>query len=212
MSEIDHQVSQEELMQEPNESTDDSKKMTVASSNQELKSELSELCDDKLHLTQSLHLERQYPLNLDYDVNHIKDGIFGSKAHHEAAEPTGAILKPESLLHTSLSFANLQNEMSYQGPKHDNGSLFNLNAHADEAESCHDEEIEATPFAQGKAHSKTFQEDDFGLRVESKRAGFANKYLFNQNPLNYSEIEEAHEEEYSDNENSYNSENLSNSP
>ena len=152
-------------------------------------------------------MERQYPLNLDYDVNHIKDGIFDSKAHLEGAEPTGAMLKS-----ASLSFSNLHNEMSYQDPRHDNGSLFNLNANADEAESCHDEEIDATPFAQGKAHSKTFQEDDFGLRVESKRAGFANKYLFNQNPVNYSEVEEVNEGEYSDNENSYSSEDLSNSP
>ena len=83
---------------------------------------------------------------------------------------------------------------------------------AEEAESCHDGEIDGMLFAQGKVHSKTFQEDDFGLHVESKRAGFANKYLFNQNPSTYSEIEEANEDEYSENENSYCSENFSNSP
>lgn len=209
MGEIAHQVSQEELIQEPNESTDDSKKMTVASSNQELKSELSEavLCDDKLYLPQSLHLERQFPLNLDYDVNHIKDGIFDLKAHHEGVEPSAAMLKPEC-----LSLVNLQNEMSYQDPKHDAGSLFHFNINVDEAESCHDEEIDGMLFTQGKVHSKTFQEDDFGLRVESKRAGFANKYLFNQNPSNYSEVEEVNEDDYSENENSYCSENFSNSP
>jgi hypothetical protein len=209
LGEIAHQVNQEELNQEPNESTDDSKKMTVASSNQELKSELSEavLCDDKSYLPQGLHLERQFPLNLEYDVNHIKDSIFDLKAHHEGAEPGAALLKPEC-----LSLVNLQNEMSYQDPKHDSDSLFHFNIKVDEAESCHDEEIDGMSFTQGKVHSKTFQEDDFGLRVESKRAGFANKYLFNQNPSNYSEIEEANEDDYSENEDSYCSENFSNSP
>jgi hypothetical protein len=52
---------------------------------------------------------------------------------------------------------------------------------------------------------------DFGLRVESKRAGFASKYLFNKTSGPKEIVEEVDEEDSFDNEESYASADYSNS-
>lgn len=57
-------------------------------------------------------------------------------------------------------------------------------------------------------HIRTSQEDDYVLRVESKRAGFASKYLFNKATNIQEEVEE--DESY-ENEDSYCSADYSNS-
>lgn len=138
---------------------------------------------------------------MEYDVNAIKASIFDQKAHYELGDHhIDSLLKPEG-----LSSVILNNEMSYQEEIQDNSSLFNFNSYCNEIESLHDNEA-SNILSNG--HIKTSQEDDYLLRVESKRAGFASKYLFNKATNIQEEVEE--DESY-ENEDSYCSADYSNS-
>jgi len=136
---------------------------------------------------------------MEYDVDDIKAAIFDQKAHYELGDHRiDSLLKPEC-----LSSVILTNEMSYQEEIQDNSSLFNFNSY-NEIESLH--ENEASKIL-SNGHIKTSQEDDYLLRVESKRAGFADKYLFNKTNNIQEEVEE--DESY-ENEDSYCSADYSN--
>ena len=124
---------------------------------------------------------------MEYDVNAIKAAIFDQKAYYELGDQRidSQCLQP---------VVGLNNELSYQEEIQDNSSLFNFNSYNDN-ESQHDNEMDNIL---NNDHIRTSQEDDYVLRVESKRAGFASKYLFNKGVQE--EVEE--EEESYENESS----------
>lgn len=123
--------------------------------------------------------------------------MFDQKAHYELGDHrVDSLLKPEC-----LSSYNLPNEMSY-APSDENSCIFNFNSFKDNEESFSEEEVEVeNVLSSGKKFGTNTVE--FGLRVESQRAGYASKYLFAKTTGPTNEIDEEDDDESYDNEESY---------
>ena len=139
-------------------------------------------------------------------MNQLKEQMFDQKSHYELGNHRiDSLLKPEC-----MSSVNLANDMSFNSPSNnEESSIFNFNFNSCERneESFIDEDVEnvLSTGQQYQTHSV-----DFGLRVESQRAGFASKYLFNKTS-GPDVVEEVDEEDSYDNEESYSSADYSNS-
>ena len=175
----------------PNDSTTESKKETNASSSglSDGKSEQSSPVDAKDNELLESHNFDRYPLNFDYEINHLKEfntDYFENKPAAIAFNKINSVLNsyPESLSHCDLS-----NECSQ--PVASSQTLFNTMdtpAHKSTVNLAQDHfltEKEADKI-DNMAHFQRRGEDDV---QGAQRNEFAHKYLFS-GPQNISSVPE----------------------
>lgn len=196
ISDVATQISHQETSQEPNESTSETKPAKCE------KKEIPVLAESENNQVSKIETPAEFK---EYDIDQLKDVIFDQKAHYELGDHRiDSLLKPEC-----LSSYNIPNDMSYSPTNNEESCIFNFNQCEENEESFAEEEVEKENLLNSGQKFGT-NTVEFGLRVESQRAGYASKYLFNKTSGPAEKIEEDSEEESYENDESYASADYSN--